>query len=656
MLGLPEELNALVSELRRRRVFRVAAIYGVAAWVLIEVTATIFPILLLPDWLLRVVVVGAVLGFPLALVLSWAFDITPDGVQRAEEHGGVEESTLQLIHTPGVRLGLVGLVVLVTTVAGWASWGFWLRPGADAATGAAAEGEDAGPELDPSRIAVLYFDDHSADLSLGHIASGLTESLIHELSQIELLSVVSRNGVKPFRDGSTAFDAMVRTLGVGSLVEGSVERRGDRLKATVQLVDGRTGDHLLSEEIERQGDDLLALRDAIVEEAVRQLGRELGHELQTERRRAGTTSGEAWAEYQMAQHLREDADTLKWARGDDDSARRSLLKADSLLARAAALDTTWIEPIVERGWIARTLAGLYSASASIRDEQLVREGIRYASEALRRRPRDPGAMALRGALRVDLYKLGVVAEGQSLAAAAEADLRSAVDLDPGRARAWVALAELLRLQGNFPDASVAAQHALDADPFLINAEKEILFTLAQVWLELREVEKANQWFGEGRVRFPAEPAFPASKLVILAAGQGTGEVVDSATELLHELEGMFGVGAWGMGRLQLAAVLAQVGLVDSAQAVVDGVRASGQASAYYDYFEANVRIHLGQEEAALDLLERHLESRPDRRSYIAEDWLWESLHDNPRFQAMVESRDSTLPPAQDRSPLRDPPR
>ena len=637
MLGIPEKLNALVSELRRRRVFRVAAIYGVAAWVFIEVTSTIFPILLLPDWLMRVVVVCAVLGFPLALVLSWAFDITPDGVQRAEEHGGVEEATLQLVHTPGVRLGLVGLVVLVTAVVGWASWGLWLKPGSDGAIGVGQDPATAEVELDPSRVAVLYFDDHSSDLSLGHVASGLTESLIHQLSQIEILSVVSRNGVKPFRDGSTPFVAMVRTLGAGSLVEGSVERRGDRLKATVQLVDGKSGDHLLSREIERQGDDLLALRDAIVEEAVRQLSRALGHELQTERQRAGTTSGEAWAEFQMALHLQEDADTLRWARGDTTSARRALLKADSLLARAAALDTTWIEPIVERGWIARTLGGLYSASASFRDEQLIREGIRYATEALRRQPGNAGALSLRGSLRVDLYKLGVVAEGQSLAAAAESDLRAAVDSDPGLARAWVALAELLRLQGQFNNASVAAEHALDADPFLINAEMEILFTLAQVWLELREVEKANQWFGEGRDRFPAEPAFPASKLVILAAGQGAGEVVDSATDLLHELEAMFGVDVWGMGRLQLAAVLAQVGLADSAQAVVDGVRASGGPSPFYDYFEANVRVHLGQEEAALDLLERHLEARPDRRSYIGEDWLWESLHANPRFQAMVET-------------------
>ena len=238
---------------------------------------------------------------------------------------------------------------------------------------------------------------------------------------------------------------------------------------------------------------------------------------------------------------------------------------------------------------------------------------------------------------MDLYRLGVVAEGESLAAAAESDLRSAVDLDPGLARAWVALAELLRLQGQFTDASVAAQHALDADPFLINAEKEILFTLAQVWLDLRDVEKANRWFGEGRNRFPAEPAFPATKLVILAAGEGTGEVVDSATELLHELEAMFGGGAWSFGRLQFAAVLAQVGLADSAQAVVDRVRASGESSPFHDYFEANVRVHLGQEEAAMDLLERHLEALPDRRSYIAEDWLWESLHDNPRFQTMVET-------------------
>ena len=91
--------------------------------------------------------------------------------------------------------------------------------------------------LDPSHVAVLYFDDYSPDQPQGHVAGGLTEALIHELSQIEALSVVSRNGVKPYRDGTTPFDTIVRTLGVGSVVEGSVERYGDRLVVTFQLVD-----------------------------------------------------------------------------------------------------------------------------------------------------------------------------------------------------------------------------------------------------------------------------------------------------------------------------------------------------------------------------------------------------------------------------------
>ena len=120
---------------------------------------------------------------------------------------------------------------------------------------------DAGPPMDPTKIAVLYFDDLSLDQDLAYLADGLTEALIHALGEIEPLRVISRNGVKPYRDLLIPIDSLARILGVGSLVEGSVERSGDQLVATVQLVDGTTQTQFFSERIVGGGDDLLALRE-----------------------------------------------------------------------------------------------------------------------------------------------------------------------------------------------------------------------------------------------------------------------------------------------------------------------------------------------------------------------------------------------------------
>jgi len=396
--------------------------------------------------------------------------------------------------------------------------------------------------------------------------------------------------------------------------------------------------HLLSERIEGRGDDVLTLRDDIVTRAVRLVGQALGRELRMERARNAATDGEAWELFQRAQALRDDADTLRWTLGDTAAAARVLVRADSLLAEAAERDRNWVDPVLTQGWVARTRAGLLSSSQTTRDPELLQKGIGLAEEALRRDPGNPEALALRGTIHVDLFRAGEGAEDlELLAARAEDDLRNAVGTDPNQAYAWVALAELLRLQGQFQEAALAAQHALDADPFLINAEKEILFTLSQVWLDFGDVEAADRWTDEGRRRFPAGPSFPAGKLVILAGKGGEGAVVDTAYALLAKVTRDLGLPrTWRLGRLQVAAVLAIAGLPDSAQAVVEDVRADGLPGPYLDYFEANVRVRLGENDEALDLLKSYLEAMPHRRAYIARDWWWAPLRSDPRFRTLVE--------------------
>jgi serine/threonine-protein kinase len=362
----------------------------------------------------------------------------------------------------------VVFVLGFTGAVGWVSWQVWLRPG----TGREGVSSPGAPTLDPTRLAVLYLDDHSPNGELSYLANGVTEALIHELSRIETLQVVSRNGVKPYRDLDISTDSLARALGVGSLVEGSVEGGTDRIVVTVQLIEPESGMHLLSEQIEGVGDDLLALKDQIVHEAVRLLGQSLGREI---RRREGANEARdprAWGLYQRAQHLKEDADTLRWALGDTTSASRVLARADSLFGEAAILDPGWVDPLLQRGWVARTRAGIISASTTTRDPVLLQRGVEYAEEALDKDPGNPGALALRGTIRVDLFRAGE-AEGdlELLAGEAERDLREAVGTDPGQAYGWVALAELLRLRGEFSEASIAAEHALRADPFLRSTQR-----------------------------------------------------------------------------------------------------------------------------------------------------------------------------------------
>ena len=489
-----------------------------------------------------------------------------------------------------------------------------------------------GPALDPTRIAVLYFDDLSLEQDLAYLADGLTESLINALGQIQPLQVVSRNGVKPYRDNPIPIDSLARILAVGSLVEGSVERSEGQLIATVQLVDGTTQTQSFSERIVRGGNDILALRDDIVKEATRLLGQQLGRELQLREVREGTASSEAWQAFRRATRLLEDADTLRWGLGDNESASRVLGQADSILALAESLDSDWMEPVVERGWVAWTLAS-FTGSRARRDEATIRRGISHADRVLDRNPDDATAVELRGVLRNELSWLNSIAADstavRALRQGAEADLRAAVAADPSRARAWVALADLLRVGGDFGEASLVAQRAVDADPFLINAEKEILVTLGQVWLDLGDLDRAESWTEAGRRRYPAELAFPATALVILSGWDGAEPDVEMAWDLSATLRG------WLNGELLVAGVLARAGLADSARAVVDRVRPQVGDDPWARYYEANTRIQLGEPARAVVLLDEFLELMPDRKAYIANDWWWKALAENEDFRALI---------------------
>ncbi|MEJ2503731.1 MAG: hypothetical protein P8177_10545, partial [Gemmatimonadota bacterium] len=510
MASLTDRIAGFVAELRRRRVPHAVGLYLVGAWAAIEVTATVFPLLLLPEWTSRAVVIAAVLGLPIVTVMAWAFDLTRDGLQRTEGEGSAGSSV-------GVRVALVLLTVAATGAAGWGTRGVWFPD------------TEAGPDvaaLDPTRIAVLYLDDFSPGGELAYLADGLTEALIHELAQIEALEVISRNGVKPYRNLTIPLDSLARELRVGTLVEGSVEGRGRTLGATVQLIDARNGTHLLSQRFNHPSGDGLMLRDSMVAEVARTLGRTLGRQLDLERLRREAGSAEAWDGVQRARSLLDEAERLRWGLGAEDAARDALERADSLLAGAARSDSVWAEPYLWRARVARMLAGVDVAMRQARDADHLQSGLRFAEAALDRVPGNAEALALRGRILVD-FSWMYPDSAESLVRRAEADLRAAVAADADNVIGWVGLADLLRSRGEFAEAAVAAERALAADPFLIHEEKEILFTLSHIWLVLEQFDRALQWAREGRRRFPAEPGFSAEQLVIVAGGEGATTDPDS---------------------------------------------------------------------------------------------------------------------------------
>jgi adenylate cyclase len=232
--GGPSRGQALIGELGRRHVFRVAAIYAVVGWVLVQVADTVFPRLALPDWSATLVIVLVAIGFPLALVLAWAYDLGPAGIQR----------------TAGAE-AIAGVASPVAPAVSPASSASPLPAPAD-----------SSPPDDHS-IAVLPFVNMSPDAGNEHFSDGLTEEIMADLCMVRALRVTSRTSVMTYKGSSKGAREIGRELGVRYLLEGSVRRAGDSLRVTAQLIDAEGDVHLWSDKLTGDLDDVFAFQERI---------------------------------------------------------------------------------------------------------------------------------------------------------------------------------------------------------------------------------------------------------------------------------------------------------------------------------------------------------------------------------------------------------
>ena len=535
---------------------------------------------------------------------------------------------------PGRRLaprrwtGVVVAAALTVAVGRWA-WARW--SGSPSLPVPAAR-------LDPTHVAVLYFDDLSEGRTLRHVAGGLTEDLIDQLGQVDALRVISSSGVAAYRERSVPLDSIARTLGVGTIVTGSVGRSADRLRVAVRLIDAANGNQLRSQTLERPWGDLFVLRDAVAQQVSRFLREELGQEVQLRQRRAATGSVAAWELVQRAQRQWDDARALRVS-GDEGGADALLATGDSLLARAEAYDPAWVEPVLLRGWLAAERASLLGVGSGAPRPFWIRVGLEHAERALARRPAYPPALELQGTLLAKQWLLTQAGGGAGAVDAAERDLRAAaVPANPSQGRAWSALSQLLQARGKVAEANLAAERAYRADAFLRDAA-EIVYRLYYTSSDLDRQADALRWCSEGRARFPGDWRFAYCQLAMLLWPGGERPDVDRAWGLVADLERLSTPAdraaytpRW---HLLVAGVLARAGRPDSARAVIGRSRTAAPNDPEMDYNEAVARTLLGERARALSLLGSYLKAMPQVRDYLGADPAFRGLRDDPRFQALI---------------------
>jgi adenylate cyclase len=310
---------AFLSELKRRRVGKVAIGYGAIAWAITESTSVVLPALHIPDWSMTVIVVFLLVGFPIAMVLAWVFDATSQGIQRTEPLP--EEVT-----DSGKRLRVraaYGAMVLIAM----AGLGYLLY---ERGLGRAQAGEPR------SSIAVLPFANLSGDATKDYFSDGMSEELLNLLARVPGLQVASRTSAFAYKGRNLDIREVGSELGVETVLEGSVRQAGDQVRITAQLIDTETGFHLWSETYDRKLEDIFAVQDEIAQAIVDKLKIQLAPDEQelAQREKAPTQNVEAYELYLQGRAI--------WKRRGEANLRRAIelyqaaLGRDPAFARASA--------------------------------------------------------------------------------------------------------------------------------------------------------------------------------------------------------------------------------------------------------------------------------------------------------------------------------
>jgi len=375
-------MRSFIAELKRRNVIRMAGLYLVGAWLIVQVSETLLPLYDTPDWVLKVLVLLLALGFVPALVFAWVFELTPDGLKRDGDVAPGESIAPQTARRMDrlIVLGLLGVVALV------AADRFWPRevpaPATTASSGTESEGATkagaataaattaaAAPSTasaPPNSIAVLPFVNMSADKDNEYFSDGISEELLNALANVEGMGVASRTSSFAYKGKSElGAGAIGRELKVAHILEGSVRKSGTRVRITAQLIDAANDRHLWSETFDRELTDIFAIQDEIASAIVVALRGTL------------TKAGSDQAVVVLADTENLKAYDLYLKARELFIARSDLAESIALFERVVALD-----PKFARGWEGLAAVAAVAPSWGIRDRDYAALSQQAAERAL----------------------------------------------------------------------------------------------------------------------------------------------------------------------------------------------------------------------------------------------------------------------------------
>jgi TolB-like protein/Tfp pilus assembly protein PilF len=655
-------LPGFFEEVRRRKVYRVAAAYVIAAGGIIQLASAAFPAWELPSWTLRVLIVSLLMGFPVALMLAWAFDITADGIQVTPD-GSTSKG-----HARRNMILLIACGLILSAAAG-----LFLLP------------QVAAHKIDRS-IAVLPFQNLSDEKENAYFADGVQDDLLTNLSKIGDLKVISRTSVMSYRATQSNARDIGKALGVGTILEGSVRRVGNRVRVNVQLINAENDQHIWAEDYDRELTDVFAIQSDLAHKIAGELRAKLSPNEKAQIERKPTENSEAYLAFVEGHDLLTRPDRL----------RADTEKTEQLFERATRLDPNFARAFAALAWVEDWMYHSFDPTPARRAKAQA-----AAEEALRLEPDLPEAHLAQGFYHyycernyqaaldefaiarkslpnsADVYlAIGAIQRRQGKWAESTANMEKAASLSPKDAFLLINLADNYRAANDFEHADKLFDRAIEISPNSVSARTGKAMLAVDLKGDLSEIDKqlaqiqpgagsdAEGTVGRayllmlqrkfhdavailkqlpGGVRSDDKPkeylegalyTFVNDKEHARSAFQGARSLLEKAIQQgsddasRHIVLGMVLAGL-GEKDAAIAEGKRAVTLLPESQDALDGPKMTLMLAQIYAW--------TGENDAALELLERSLITPAGVTvSSLKLDPIWDPLRSDARFQALVD--------------------
>jgi len=577
------------AELKRRNVYKVAIAYAIVAWLLMQIATQVFPFLEIPNWAIRLVIMLIVIGFPIALVIAWAFELTPEGLKRTE--------FADELPTKAARSRAW---IYVVVIAGAISVGLFFIGRYT------APNKQGGPaEVVTKSIAVLPFENLSHDPDNAYFADGIQEEILTRLSKIADLKVISRTSTQRFKSTPDNLLEIAKQLGVANILEGSVQRSADQVRVNVQLIKAATDTHLWADTFDRKLTDVFAVESEIAKAVADTLQAKLSGAEQSAIAARPTENSEAHELYLRGRYFfgKRGADNLK--------------RAIDYFNQAIAKDPNY----------APAYAGIAESCAILSEypHESRADALRKARVAADR------ALALDNKLAEAHVARGLVFAEDLNLKEAEQEYQRAIALNPNYADAHYFLGnDVLEPLGEFDKAIAEVTRAVELDPFSVIINRN----LGWCYLYARRYPEAIAQFRKAAEMDPNSP-MPELGLAHELSGQREQAITEyqRAYDLEHALEQHSGRQADPM---LLAAVYALKGERAKELQQLEEGKAVAQRGELDAIFVASAYVRLGDKNQAIEWLQRSYQNRELEIAYINVFPPFDSLRGDPRFEALVQ--------------------